>query len=57
VSVVEVDLERERATVDYDPGLLTISRLEEAIQRSVILPQVRRAIARMARPRRGRRTR
>ncbi len=52
-----MDLEGERAIVDYDSRVLTIARMVEAIGRTVILPGVRRAIARTTRARRGERAR
>jgi len=52
VANVEVSLERERATVDYDPHVLTAARLIEAVGRTVVLPAARRAIERATRPRR-----
>jgi hypothetical protein len=51
-----VSLEQERALVDYDPNILTVPTMVEAIQRSVILSRFRRTVERAARPRRGRRT-
>jgi hypothetical protein len=51
---VKVSLEHERATVDYDPSLLTAAQLEETIQYTVLLPRMRRLIERIARPRRSR---
>jgi copper chaperone CopZ len=57
VTRAQVNLEGERATVDYDPHALTIARMVGAIQGTVILPGVRRAMARTARARRGQRTR
>jgi hypothetical protein len=53
--VVNVSLERERAIVDYDPSVLTVPKMLEAIQRSVILPRLRRTVERAARGRRGQR--
>ena len=44
MTVADVSLERERAIVDYDPSVLTVARMMEAIQGSVILPRLRRAI-------------
>lgn len=44
MAAAEVSLERERATVDYDPGVLTAARLLEAIRASVVLPGLRRAL-------------
>jgi len=46
VANVEVSLEREGATVDYDPHVLTAARMIEAIGRTVVLPAARRAIQR-----------
>lgn len=51
---VEVSLERERATVDYDPHVLTAARMIEAVGRTVVLPAARRAIERATRRRRPR---
>lgn len=48
MTVADVSLERERAIVDYDPSVLTVARMMEAIQGSVILPRLRRAIERTA---------
>jgi hypothetical protein len=50
-----VNLERERAIVDHDPNILTVPRMLEAIQRSVILSHFRRTVERAARGRRGQR--
>jgi hypothetical protein len=57
VFAVNVNLEREWATVDYDPGALPVPKMLEAIQRSVILSRFRRTVERVARGRRGRRAR
>jgi copper chaperone CopZ len=54
VSGATVSLERERAIVEYDPRALTVAGMLAAIRGSVLLPGVRRAIQRTARPRRGR---
>jgi len=54
VANVEVSLERERATVDYDPHVLTAARMIEAVGRTVVLPAARRAIERATRRRRPR---
>ena len=51
---VEVSLERERATVDYDPHVLTAALMIEAVGRTVVLPAARRAIERATRRRRPR---
>ncbi len=45
----QVNLEQERATVDYDPQGLTVARMLEAVHGTVILPGLRRAIARTTR--------
>jgi hypothetical protein len=49
-----VSLERERATVEYDPRRLAIAQMVEAVRRAVILPGVRRVMERRTHPRRGR---
>ena len=54
MSGVDVSLERERAIVDYNPEALTVPKMVAAIQRSVVLPRLRRAIERSTRPRRSR---
>ena len=46
-----MSLERERATLDYDPRVLTVAQMVEAIGRTVALPGVRQAIERIIRPR------
>lgn len=51
---MDVSLERERAIVNYDPDALTVPKMVEAIQRSVVFPSLRRVIERTVRPRRGR---
>ncbi|MFI5339729.1 MAG: hypothetical protein ACHQ7N_07815 [Candidatus Methylomirabilales bacterium] len=52
-----MSLEREGAVVDYDPSALTVPMMVETIQRTVVLPRLRRAIGRTAGPRRGRQAR
>ena len=47
----EVSLTRERATVDFDPRILSPTRMLQAVRRTVVLPAARRAIERAARPR------
>jgi copper chaperone CopZ len=47
----EVSLRRERATVDFDPRLLSPTKMIQAVRHTVVLPAVRRAIERAARPR------
>jgi len=46
-----VSLARERATVDFDPRILSPTRMIQAVQRTVVLPAARRAIERATRPR------
>ena len=55
-SAVDVSLDRERAVVDYDPSAVTIPKMLEAIQGTVVLPRIRRAIGGGA-PRRPRQAR
>lgn len=40
-----MSLERERAIVTYDPSLVTVKGMAAAIQRSVLLPRLRQAVA------------
>ena len=41
-----VSLDEERAIVTYDSNALGVSKLMDAVQRSVLLPGLRRAIGR-----------
>jgi copper chaperone CopZ len=50
-SSAEVSLTRERATVDFDPRILSPARMIQAVRHTVVLPAARRAIERAARPR------
>jgi copper chaperone CopZ len=52
----QVNLEQERATVDYDPQVLTVARMVETVQGIVILPGLRRAIGRTTRAHRDKPT-
>ena len=52
--MAEVCLERERATVDYDPRVLTAARMIKAVRGTVVLPAARRALQRVTRPHRTR---
>ncbi|HSD51482.1 MAG TPA: heavy metal-associated domain-containing protein [Candidatus Methylomirabilis sp.] len=47
----EVSLTRERATVDFDPCILSPTRMIQAVRHTVVLPAARRAIQRATRPR------
>jgi copper chaperone CopZ len=49
-----VDLDAGIAQVDYDPDYVSTRDLKEAIERTVILRPLRRALARLARASRGR---
>jgi len=48
-----VSLNEERAVVTYDSNTLGVAKMIEVIQRSVILPGLRRAIGRTAHPTSG----
>jgi len=43
---VTVSLAEERAVVTYDSNVLAVSKLIDAVQRSVLFPGLRRAIGR-----------